>query len=228
MKGHRAQLLVAVVLLAVAVFFGVRGVRKVRHVRTVDAVCTAAVRGDWPAALEKPLDVSQPTPQILRAAECRCLALMESERRPECVELMEDLVTRAPEAWLPLPDLTSVLVVDRRDRGEVPQAADLAHRGALQYPEEMLLLRLEMDLRGRIEDEVAVLKEMVHRLPLAGATAPSLGLEIAARFMAREGVERRYIIVIDIDIGITGSKIQRRIATFIFNLTFIISCLLRS
>ena len=172
-------------LLAVLAVVGWRAVSRVLGFRAAEAVCAATERGDWPAALAVEVDFDAPGPSAERAAECRCLALLESDRKPECVDLMEGLLATRSD-WLPSPLPTAFVAEDRRRRGDLTGAAELAHRGALAYPESMVLLYLELDTRSALEGERPVLEEMARRLPSAGAAAPLLALRIAERFIERD------------------------------------------
>jgi hypothetical protein len=181
------RLAILVVLLGVAAVTGWWSLQRLAELRRAEAVCGAVERADWTAALAVELDLERPGAPALRAAECRALALMQAGRREETMALGEELLAgAAPADWLPSAGFVAVLAEGRRDRGELPRAAELARRGALRYPQSVLLAYLEMDLRSRLEDEATVLEEMIHRLPLAGVAAPRLRLRIAERLLARE------------------------------------------
>ena len=187
MKGGW-RVLVLFVLLAVAAVVGVRSARRVSELRAAAEVCAAADRHDWPAAVaasERFVGGGAAPP--LDVAECRCAALMETGARDGCVALLDDLLARpATGEWLPSPLLTAVAVEARRDRGDLPGAARLAGRGARRYPQNFVLLYLELDLRTRLEDESAVLAELTARLPKAGEAAPLLALRLAERRLHRD------------------------------------------
>ncbi len=191
----RVALLIA--LGALAVVLGWRATRRVGEQRSAAAVCEAARRGDWPAALAASeerwgggaaaADLGDDPALHLDGAACRCAALMESGRRSECEALLEGLLA-LPEAggWLPGPPLTAVAVESLRDRGDLTTAARLAGRGAERYPESFVLAYLELTLRARLGDEGPALAEIAARLPRAGEAAPRLRLRLAERHLARE------------------------------------------
>ncbi len=186
-RGVAVRLALLVVLLAVAGVLGVRAVRRVERLRAAQTACDAVARRDWPAALAASEGLVGPDSAGRQAASCRCLALAETGKRGECADLLEELIADPRTGdWLPPPMLT-VLVADAREtRGDLPGAAELAHRGAEAYPQSYPLLVQELILRSRTEDEGAVLQEMSHRLDQAGAAAPRLRLRIAQRYSARE------------------------------------------
>ncbi|MDX1502801.1 MAG: hypothetical protein R3325_10600, partial [Thermoanaerobaculia bacterium] len=181
----RGALLLA--LLAVAVPLVLRGVGKIRRGVGADRVCAAAAEGRYAAAVELSDGVGGADPAAQRVAECRAVALLETGRREEAVSTLEEqLARRAGDDWLPLPPLTALLIEERRDRGDLQEAADLAYRAAGRYPEAYLLRFLELDLRCRLEDETAVLADARERLQRAGAAESRLRLELAARHGRRE------------------------------------------
>ena len=140
MRRPWVQVLVLVLLLATAVYLGWRGVKKVRQSSSETALCEAVTEGDLERALELGDQLAASGLYDPVAAECHCAALVETGRAEQCVELIEDLLAR-PDAgdWLPGPSLAPVIVERRSTRGELPGAADLAHRAALRYPDVYLL-----------------------------------------------------------------------------------------
>lgn len=187
-----ARLLILAVLAAVAAILGLRAASRVAKYRKVDRVCTAAEAGDWETVIARSAPLVGPDPEGLRAAECRCTALLETGAQADCVDLLEGLLAR-PEVddWLPRPLQTAMLVAAREERGELPAAADLARRGARAYPESSVLLVQELVLRSRTEDESSVLEEMDRRLDeLEGRAASVLTLRLAGRVMRRQEWKR--------------------------------------
>ncbi len=190
MSGRRRlwlQLSILAGLLAVGAVVGIRAIRHVERLRAAQRACDAVGRQDWPAALAASEGLVGPDSAGLQAASCRCIALVESDRKGECANLLEGLIAD-PETgdWLPPPLLTALVAEQREQRGDLPGAAELAHQGAEAYPQSYTLLLQELILRSRTEDEGAVLQEMTHRLDRAGHAAPALRLRIAQRYSARE------------------------------------------
>jgi tetratricopeptide (TPR) repeat protein len=196
MRRPWVQLLVLVLLLATAVYLGWRGVKKVRQSSSETALCEAVMEGDLERALELGDQLAASGLYDPVAAECHCAALVETGRAEQCVQMIEDLLAR-PDAgdWLPGPSMAPVIVERRSARGELPGAADLAHRAALRYPDVFLLLYLELKLRSQLEDEEIVLREMLQRVPSAGAAAPELLLEIVRRYLARNDWEQALVLL---------------------------------
>ena len=174
-------------LLVGAAAAGLRAWRHVREFHRTETVCAAVAHHDWQAALENTADLVRPTVAGLRAANCRCTALMETGNRQECVDSLTHLLQQ-PETgdWLPIPSLVNVLIDARTQEGDLPGAAALAHRGALAYPQEPALLYFELELRRRLEPEPRVLADLRSRLPQAGAAAPRLRLWLAQRYVETE------------------------------------------
>jgi tetratricopeptide (TPR) repeat protein len=177
--------LVLLVLVAVGVYMVWRAVHRVRKTWTEGVVCEAVSEGDLERALELGSRLAAEGLYDPSTVECHCAALVGVGQSDHCVELIEDLLAR-PEAgsWLPNPTLSAVIVEQRSARGDLPGAADLAHRAALRYPDTLLLLQQELKLRIQLEDEDMVLGEMIQRLPAVGSAAPGLRLEIAYRYLA--------------------------------------------
>ncbi|MGD2113649.1 MAG: hypothetical protein PVG07_01250 [Acidobacteriota bacterium] len=183
------RLVVLLLLGATAAVLGIRAATRVAKYRAVDRVCDAADRGAWETALRESTPLVGTDPEGLRAAECRCTALLETGEQQACVDLLEGLL-ESPEVeeWLPEPMMTGLLVVSREERGDVLDAADLAHRGAARYPASSVLQVQELLLRSRTEDESSVLAEMRRRLEeaeAAGRAVPVLTLRLAQRYEAR-------------------------------------------
>ena len=191
MRRPWVQILVLALLLVTAAYLGWRGVKKVRQSSSETALCAAVMEGDFERALELGDQLAASGLYDPAAAECHCVALVETGRGEQCVQLIEDLLAR-PDAgdWLPSPPLAAVLVEQRSARGELPGAADLAHRAAMRYPDDYLLLYHELKLRSQLEDEEMVLGEMLQRVPSAGPAAPELLLEIVRRYLERDRWEQ--------------------------------------
>lgn len=181
------RLALLVVLVAVALYLVLRTLPRIERYRATEAVCAAAEHGDWAAALAASEDLVANDTAGRRAAQCRCRALLATGEKAACVALLEDLLAAESEDdWLPDPTLTALVVAARDEAGEPNAAADLANRGALEYPEDVLLARQEMTLRSRVEDEADVLAEMTRRLEgRESVSADSVRLDLARRHAVR-------------------------------------------
>jgi hypothetical protein len=146
---HRTQVAVLVVLIALIAFFGWRSVRRVQEYRRVEAVCSAVDRKDWAAALADPRRLA-PTVSQLREADCRCVALLATDRDDECEELAARLLAEPGAGdWLPRPDVMKGLISRRFSRGDIEGAAALARRAALAVPDEPTLVVSEAVLTAQ-------------------------------------------------------------------------------
>ncbi|HXT21426.1 MAG TPA: hypothetical protein VN923_11790, partial [Thermoanaerobaculia bacterium] len=158
--------------------------------RSTERVCSAVDAGDWNAALAASSNDLPPTVAGLRAADCRCVALMQTGRKAECTALLErELAAPAARDWLPRPLLVAVLVEQRRQKGDVNGALQLAIQGADRAPGFLPLLLLEGQLRLQLQSPAEALRAMDARLPSAGEGATRLRTFLATEAMARDAWE---------------------------------------
>ena len=75
------RLAILVVLVAIAAVLFVRTVPRMTRYRAVDAVCAAVDRGEWQTALDQSEGLTGPDPAGLRAAQCRCRAMLRPMAR---------------------------------------------------------------------------------------------------------------------------------------------------
>lgn len=182
-----AQIALLVALLVAVAFAVRRSSARLALYRGAERVCAATEAGDWATALEASTSDLPPTVAGLRTADCRCVALMETGRKRECVALLErELAVPEARDWLPRPLLTAVVVEARRQRGDLPGALQLATQGADRAPDSLPLLVLEGQLRLQLETPRAALREMAARLPGAGDKAMRLRFFLAAEAMERD------------------------------------------
>lgn len=189
-RALTVRLLLLAVLVAVAATLGIPSLTRLAKFRAVDQVCKAVERGQWQAVLDESRPLLGADPEGLRAAECRCRALLETGEERACVELLEGFLSD-PEVgdWLPEPLMTGLLVARRETRGDLLGAAELAHQGAARYPSSALLQTQELVLRSRTEDERSVLEEMRRRTEdgdAQGRAVDFLRLRISELYLARE------------------------------------------
>lgn len=184
-RGLALRLVLLAVLSGVLLWAVDRAVEGARAAQTADAICAAVERGDWETALEIEPQPESGGESRARAAECRCLALLETGRRLECTETMESLLTERP-GWVPSPLPTAFVVESLRDAGELGRAVELVRRGTRAYPDSSVLLVLEMDLRRNVESERTILDEMASRLAEMGEARPVIALRLAERNVDRQ------------------------------------------
>lgn len=191
MRRPAVQGLILLALVAIAIFVWNRSARRVDLLQASQATCEAVRKNDWAAAVDLSEGLIGTDPAALRAADCRCIGLMQTGRPLECVDFMEAVLKQDEVGrWLPLPLLTLALVERRLEKGALPQAAELAHRGAIQYPTNRILLERELALRVTIEDEELVMQEMEARLPSMGPAAPYLKAHIRKSLLKRKDWNR--------------------------------------
>lgn len=172
---------VLVALLVATAFAVRRTTRRISVYRAAERVCTAVEKNQWAAAIGQSSPDPPPTVAGLRTADCRCVALMQTGRKKECVALLERKLA-SPEArdWLPRPMLTAVVVESRRERGNLSGALRLATQGAERAPTHGPLLVLEGQLRLQLEPSRSALQAMAERLPRAGDSAMLLRIFLAS------------------------------------------------
>jgi tetratricopeptide (TPR) repeat protein len=174
------------VLLSLAAVAAYRAWERVGSFRASEAVCEAVDARQWGRALELGLPADPSSGAGLRAAECRCVALLQSGRGEECVSLLEELVTApASEGWLPNPLFTAMVVEARKARGELVGAAHLARLGSERYPDHLILLHQQIFLRRQLGEEGALVADLRRLLPRSGAAQELLRLRVAELHLAR-------------------------------------------
>ena len=91
----------------VAVFSLQRAARQIEIAKS----CDAAVAQDWAATLELSEKLVGADPDGRYAAECRCWALIATDRSGECSALLEGLLTDERAAdWIPESSLANQLI----------------------------------------------------------------------------------------------------------------------
>ena len=107
---RRLQIFVLLLLLGAAAAAGYRAVVRWRQFRRADATCAAVDASDWSRALARSGGELPVTSSGLRTADCRCLALLSTGRKAECVALLDRMVADPRSGdWLPRPALTAVM-----------------------------------------------------------------------------------------------------------------------
>jgi tetratricopeptide (TPR) repeat protein len=173
---RKLSLALLAILLAVAGLVSYRSVLRVRELRRAQATCAAADRGDWKGALassrrEWASSVAY-TQAALRAADCRCVALVATGRRDECSASLERLLADPrTDEWLPRPPLVALLVDSRQRQGKLEAALELASRGLDRTPRDPTLLVLEASLHLQLEPAGHALDRTTERLRTTGADA---------------------------------------------------------
>ena len=156
-----------------------------RQAAIVEA-CGAAETGDWTRALQNTEGLAIDGSAGRDLAECRCYALLATDRGAECESLMEQLLADPnADGWSPRPPLAIHLIQTHRDAGRIREAADLARRAARQYPDNADLFYLELSTRVSVEDEESVLKELQARIDPENREATRMRASLATRHLIR-------------------------------------------
>ncbi|MBW2494608.1 MAG: alkaline phosphatase family protein [Deltaproteobacteria bacterium] len=183
----------AILLAALAASAGI-GIISVRHAERNAAIldaCGAVETGDWTRALEHTEDLPLDAGTSRDAAECRCIALIATERGAECESLMDRLLADpASDDWAPSPRLAVHLIQTHRSAGRTVEAADLARRAARQFPSNGDLFFLELSTRSSLEDEDLVLRELEARIDPEIPEATRMRTSLATRHLIRGDADR--------------------------------------
>jgi hypothetical protein len=186
-SGRKRLLLpIALGLLLAAAGIGLISAERVRDQLAVIDACEATRTGDFAAALagtENRIDASETGHA---AAECRCLALLASQRGPECAELMARLLADpSTKDWAPRPDLSIHLIQTWRDEGRMAEAAELARRAAALHPDDTQLFALELATGSNLGQEASLLEELEARLAGRAKAPISMRVALADRWLLR-------------------------------------------
>lgn len=168
--------------LALAIGVGVVSVRDAQQQLAAIEACEAVQRGDFDAALALTSDRPPADDTARAAADCRCTALIATDRGEECTELMANVADDA-SGWVPSPTTAAHLVRSWRDAGRPYAAARLARHAAARHPEDVTLFRLELATRSGVEDEARVLAELAARIPESGEAAARMRVALAQQHL---------------------------------------------
>jgi hypothetical protein len=183
----------AILLAALAASAGV-GIISVRHAEQNAAIldaCGAVETADWNSVLRHTEDLPLDGSASRDAAECRCIALVATDRSDECESLMDQLLEDpTSDGWSPSPTLAVHLIQTRRSAGRIGEAADLARRAARQFPSNGDLFFLELATRSSVEDEAMVLRELEARIDPQIEEATRMRTSLATRHLIRGDATR--------------------------------------
>ncbi len=186
----------AVLLLALLAVFGGRAWKQTQHGLELAAICEAAQAQQWQQAVDLGAESLGQDPDSLIAAECRCVALHALGQQTQCRDLLDRLLSsEATGSWLPGASLSLDVVAGRREQGRTTAAAQLAHRAALVYPNNLPLRLLELELRSDSEEPRAVLDELWTRAPSEEQPLAAFRLFVADRYR-RLGLAPRALTVL--------------------------------
>jgi len=184
--GTRRLGLIAVGLVLAAAGVGLVSAERVRDQLAVMEACEATGEGDFATALSRTQGRVDASDTGRAAAECRCLALLASERGGECAELVARLLADPrSEGWAPRPDLAIHLIQTWREEGRAAEAAELARRAAQAHPDDVQLFALELSTRSSVGDEGALLAELEARLAQREDAPIAMRVALANRWLLR-------------------------------------------
>jgi hypothetical protein len=139
--GARRLGLAAAGLALAAAGAGLVSAERVRDQIAVIEACEATSTGDYATALSRTRDRVNASETGRAAAECRCLALLASERGEECAELLARVLADPRSRLAPRADLSVHLIQTWREEGRAAEAAGLARRAAQAHPDRRAALR---------------------------------------------------------------------------------------
>ncbi|UCE86441.1 MAG: alkaline phosphatase family protein [Deltaproteobacteria bacterium] len=165
MSALRSSTALALVLLVVAAVTAHSAVGRIRRQSAIAASCDAVSSGRFDEAIDRSADLVGADTAGRIAAECRCWALLATDRRDACADLLADVLD-TPEAsdWVPDAALAKLAIQKQRDAGRSAEAAALAARAAVAHPADVDLIHLELLTRSLEEGEEAALAALEKRL----------------------------------------------------------------
>ena len=173
---------ITVAALSVAVAVGLwlvnaTGGRPSERQQQIAAICDAVGDGQYDEAIEASVALVSADSDGRTAAECRCWALLNRNRRDDCARLIDGLLLAAPEAdWVPHPVLSTLVSRVRTQQGRLVEAANLARKATVAHPGDLKLLELEILTRTAVVGAQASHAAMEARI---GDGLDSLPLRIA-------------------------------------------------
>ncbi|MBW2714748.1 MAG: alkaline phosphatase family protein [Deltaproteobacteria bacterium] len=187
----RWRLVILLAALAITAGLGIISVRIAEQNAAILDACGAVESSDWNTVLKRTENLSLDGGSAREAAECRCIALVATNRGVECESLMDRLLADpASDDWSPNPSLAVHLIQTRRSAGRIREAADLARRAAREFPSNGDLFFLELSTRSSVEDEALVLRELEARIDPEAAEATRMKTSLATRHLIRGDARR--------------------------------------
>ncbi|MBW2391550.1 MAG: alkaline phosphatase family protein [Deltaproteobacteria bacterium] len=167
----------ALMVLGYGLWYVVDARRPSQRQRQITAVCDAVGAADYDRAIEWSESLVSADSDGRIAAECRCWALLNRDRRDDCANLIDDLLLADPDAgWVPHPVLSTLVARTRAQQGRAAEAANLARAATAVHPGDLRLLELEIGARSAVEGQQAAHAAMEARI---GSGPESLPLRIA-------------------------------------------------
>jgi len=195
------RLALGVLGLIAAAGVGLISARNVSRQLDVIAACDAVGGGDWGAVIAGTEGLTGDDETGRAATECRCMALLATDRGDACIDLLETTLAGITEGddddWAPRPELAVHLIQTWRERSRIEAAAQLARRAARRFPDDPDLFFLELETRSSVEDEQSLLRELRKRLPETGPGAVRMRVSLANRYLFRGDPESALAVLGD-------------------------------
>jgi hypothetical protein len=166
-------------------WFGMEARREAPRLAAIEAVCRAVEDERYDDAIAQSETLAAPDTDGRIAAECRCWALLNRDRREDCAALIDD-VLQEPDArdWVPHPVLATLVARNRVQQGRAVEAANLARAAADAYPSALQILELEIQTRSAVEGIQAAHQAIEARLEPNIESLP-LRIALAASYLGR-------------------------------------------
>jgi tetratricopeptide (TPR) repeat protein len=173
----------------VAGVFTYRAWERVQRQGLAGSICDAVAAEDFQEAVRRSEGVDLPGPEGRRVTECRAFALFGLGDRNAGISVLEARLAEEPE-WIPSPLLAAAVVEGRRSLGRLQEAWEVLDPAVRAYPDEPLLVSLELAVRAALEDEQAVMEEFRRRLPRLERSAAGLSMQLAQRYLDNRETQR--------------------------------------
>jgi len=196
------RIVVGVLGLIFAAGVGLISARNVTRQLAVIEACDAVTAGDWQAVIAGTEGRTGDDETGRAAIECRCMALLATDRGDACIDLLEATLDAegtggGDTKWSPRPELAVHLIQTWRDRSRIGEAAKLARRAAHRYPDDPDLFFLELETRSSVEDEESLLRELRARVPESGSGSVRMRVSLANRYLFRGDPESAMAVLGD-------------------------------
>ncbi len=180
MSRTRMAAAAALMVLGYGLWYVVDARRPSQRQQRISAVCDAVGAAEYDRAIEWSESLVSADSDGRIAAECRCWALLNRDRRDDCANLIDDLLLADPAAgWVPHPVLSTLVARTRAQQGRAAEAANLARAAAAAYPGDLRLLELEISARSAVEGQQSAHAAMEARISSAPESLP-LRIALAA------------------------------------------------
>ncbi len=174
-------------------WFGMEARREAPRLAAIEAVCRAVEEERYDDAIAQSETLAAPDSDGRVAAECRCWALLNRDRRDDCATLIDEVLQEpAARDWVPHPVLATLVARNRVQQGRAVEAANLARAAAGAYPSALQVLELEIQTRSAVEGMQAAHQGIQARLE-PGVESLPLRIALAASYLGRFDGDRALV-----------------------------------